>query len=161
MQPLVSVVIPYFNAEANLAETVQGLAWQTFQDFEVVVVDDGSHTSSARRALEAQLMARPSYSVGAVAGDKPRRTLPFPVRFVCHAKNRGVAAARNRGAAVSRGQLVAFLDPDDVLEPTALEKLVLLAAHMRSFPGGSPQFRNGTLPVCRRVSPYVCRLVQH
>jgi glycosyltransferase involved in cell wall biosynthesis len=144
VQPLVSVVIPFFNADTFLAETVQSLTWQTLQDFEVVVVDDGSTVHRARQALAAALMARPPYAANASGAP----TLPFPVRFVCHPVNLGLPAARNRGAQASRGQLIAFLDPDDVLEPTALEKLVLLVAHMRSFPGATTSYRHGPCAKC-------------
>ena len=141
MQPLISVVIPFYNAERYLNDTIASLAEQTFRDFEVVVVDDGCHSAASRRALQAAMMAQPPY-VAAVNASSISPDVPFPVRFVCHADNRGLAAARNSGASASRGVLVAFLDPDDTLHPTALEKLALLAAHLRSFPGASSQYRN-------------------
>jgi len=135
------VVIPFYNAEQYLNETIASLAQQTFRDFEVVVVDDGCQSAASRRALQVAMMVQPPY-IAAVNASSISPDAPFPVRFVCHGDNRGLAAARNSGASASRGVLVAFLDPDDTLHPTALEKLALLAAHLRSFPGASSQYRN-------------------
>jgi len=118
----VSVVIPAFNGEATVGAAVSSALWQTYRDFEVVVVDDGSRDAT-----------------GSIAG-----SFPEPVRVV-HQENAGVAAARNRGMAEARGELIAFCDADDVLLPQHLEALV--AVHDRHggivtsdcywlFPGG-------------------------
>ena len=97
----VSVVIPAFEAEATVGAAISSALWQTYRDFEVVVVDDGSHDAT-----------------GSIAG-----SFPEPVRVV-RQENAGVAAARNRGVAEAQGELIAFCDADDVLLPQHLEALV-------------------------------------
>lgn len=98
--PLISVVIPAYNAEKYLAETLESVRAQTFRDYEVIVVDDGSTDCSFD-----------------IAG-----------RFdgVCRLRqtNRGAAAARNSGISVARGAYVAFLDADDLWMPAKLETQV-------------------------------------
>jgi len=95
--PLVSVVIPAYNAEAYIEAAVESVLAQAFRDFELIVVDDGSTDSTAVR-------------LGAY-GDA-LRCLRQP--------NGGVSQARNRGVEASRGRLVAFLDADDVWLPEKL-----------------------------------------
>ena len=155
-QPLVSVVVPYYNAEAYLNETVASLAAQTLRDFEVVVVDDGSSTTSKRALGAAWTNSDATAGIPDAAMPGAAAPLPFPVRFVCHVENRGLSAARNSGAAASRGVLIVFLDPDDTLEPMALEKMVLLAAYTRSFPGASAHFRNGAARADRKSLCCLC-----
>ncbi len=99
--PLVSVIIPAFNAEKHLAETLESLRAQTFSDFEAIIVDDGS---TDRTAAVAQAY---------VEGD-PRFRL-------FRQKNAGVAGARNAALAQAKGQWIAFLDADDVWMPEKLE----------------------------------------
>lgn len=97
----VSVVIPAFDAEATIGAAVSSVLWQTYRDFEVVVVNDGSRDATP-----------------AIAS-----SFPEPVRVVDQ-ENAGVAAARNRGVAEAQGELIAFCDADDVLLPRHLEALV-------------------------------------
>jgi len=97
----VSVVVPAFDAEATLGAAISSALWQSYRDFEVVVVDDGSGDAT-----------------GAIAS-----SFPQPVRVV-RQENAGVAAARNRGVAEAQGELIAFCDADDVLLPQHLEALV-------------------------------------
>ena len=97
----VSVVIPAFEAEATVGAAISSALWQTYRDFEVVVVEDGSRDAT-----------------GSIAG-----SFPEPVRVV-RQENAGVAAARNRGVAEAQGELIAFCDADDVLLPQHLEALV-------------------------------------
>jgi glycosyltransferase involved in cell wall biosynthesis len=97
----VSIVIPAFDAERTVGAAISSALWQTYSDFEVVVVDDGS--SDATSAIAS--------------------SFPEPVQVVAQ-ENAGVAAARNRGIAQARGELIAFCDADDVLLPQHLEALV-------------------------------------
>jgi glycosyltransferase involved in cell wall biosynthesis len=97
--PEVSVVIPAYNAEATLAETLASIQAQTFQDFEAIVVDDGSVDGTAELV---------------------RATADARIRVVC-VDNGGVASARNHGIALARGQFVAFLDADDLWEAEKLD----------------------------------------
>jgi glycosyltransferase involved in cell wall biosynthesis len=97
--PKVSVVIPTYNRENFLHETIESVLAQTYQDFEVIVVDDGS-TDNTRELISA-----------------------FPVRYF-YQENQGVAAALNKGAELSRGEYIAFLGSDDVWLRYILEKEV-------------------------------------
>ncbi len=96
--PLVSVIIPAYNRETYLAETLDSLQAQTLQDFEVIVVDDGSTDGTA---------------------DLIRRR-PERIHYI-YQENAGPAAARNRGLSQARGRFVAFLDSDDLWRPRFLE----------------------------------------
>jgi glycosyltransferase involved in cell wall biosynthesis/peptidoglycan/xylan/chitin deacetylase (PgdA/CDA1 family) len=101
--PTVSVVIPCYNLGAYLDQAVQSVLDQTFTDLEILVVDDGS-TDEATRHLFV------SY----------RR----PKTRIIRTENRGPAAARNRGLREARASYLCFLDADDLLEPTFLDKAV-------------------------------------
>jgi GT2 family glycosyltransferase/SAM-dependent methyltransferase len=103
MSSLVSVVIPCFNLAAYLDETVQSVLDQTFQDFEIVIVDDGSDDAATRHMLA-------SY----------RR----PKTRIVRIENRGLPGARNRGLEEAVGRYVSFLDADDLYEPSFLERTV-------------------------------------
>lgn len=99
--PEVSVVIPAYKAARFIAETLDSVFAQTFKDFEVVVVNDGSpDTEELERALE-----------------------PFAARIkYVRQENLGAGAARNRGLRETRAPLVAFLDADDIWLPNFLEE---------------------------------------
>lgn len=106
---LVSVVVPAYNAEAFLSETVACVLRQTHRDWELIIVDDGS-----------------SDSTGAVAASFAREPR---VRYV-RQENAGVSAARNAGARLARGAYLAFLDADDLWVETCLgKKLQFLEQH--------------------------------
>jgi glycosyltransferase involved in cell wall biosynthesis len=107
VNPLVSVIVPTYNGEAFLRETLDSVFAQTYQPFEVVVCDDGS--SDQTLAILAEYAGR--------------------LRLV-QQKNQGVAAARNRASLEARGEFLAFLDHDDLWEPHMLATLVpMLVAH--------------------------------
>jgi glycosyltransferase involved in cell wall biosynthesis len=101
--PTVSVIIPAYNAEPFVAETVESVLHQTYQDLEIIVVDDGS-TDRTAAALEE-------------FGDRVR---------VLRQANAGVAAARNAGVRMASGSWIAFLDADDLWLPHKLERQLLL-----------------------------------
>src|SRR5688572_16824606 len=103
--PTVSVVIPLYNARDVILETVQSVLAQTWKDYEIVVIDDGSTDGS-----------------GEVA-----RAFGPAFRYV-RQENRGVARARNRGIEESTGTYIALLDHDDLWHPTKLEKQVTVLA---------------------------------
>lgn len=100
-EPLVSVVIPTYDAVALLMETLQSVQAQTFTDFEIVVINDGSTDDTATRL--ADLAARESR-----------------LRVISQ-ENQGVGAARNRGIDEARGRYVALVDHDDLWLPKKLE----------------------------------------
>ena len=106
---LVSVIVPAYNAEAFISQSIQSALQQTHTDIEVIVVDDCSSDGTA--SLVAQ----------SAAAD-PR------VCLLRNEANVGPAAARNRGILeAARGAWIAILDADDAFEPTRIEKLLALA----------------------------------
>jgi glycosyltransferase involved in cell wall biosynthesis len=126
--PRVSVVIPAYDAAATVGAAVESVLWQTYDDLELVVVDDGSTDET-----------------GAIVAAHPG-----PIRLV-HQENAGVGAARNRGIAEASGDLIAFCDADDLLLPRHLEALVetfdrgggglATANHYWLLPGGLDRTR--------------------
>ena len=100
--PKVSVIIPAYNAMTYLPESVESVRRQTFTDFEVLLIDDGSSDEIVQWATQIT---------------DPR------VKLISQ-KNQGVSEARNTGIAHAQGEYVAFLDADDLWEPTKLEKQV-------------------------------------
>lgn len=102
--PLVSVVIPAWNAEKTLARTLQSVLSQTVSSLQVIVVDDGSTDDTAAVARRA-------------AGADPRVT-------VVSRENGGVAAARNEGISLCTGKYIRFVDADDTLPPDSMERMV-------------------------------------
>lgn len=97
-EPLVSVVIAFLNEERFLEEAIQSVIKQDYSNWELVVVDDGSTDRSTKIAKE-------------YAGKYPGKI--FYTDHAGHA-NRGLSASRNHGISQTKGQLVAFLDADDV-----------------------------------------------
>ena len=100
--PLVSIIVAAWNGERFLQEALESAFAQDYEPFEVVFVDDGSEDGTAEIAQS------------------------FPVRYL-HQENKGLPAARNAGLEIARGDLVAFLDADDVLPPA---KLRIQASHL-------------------------------
>lgn len=109
--PLVSVIIPIYNGTATIERALASVFAQTFTDFEIVVVDDGSTDDTP--------------SVMARFGDRIR---------VIRETNRGFCVARNAGVAASRGELIALIDHDDQWLPRKLE---LTVAALQNDPGAS------------------------
>ena len=101
--PRVSVVIPVYNREAYIGAAIDSILAQTFADFEILVIDDGS-TDGSREVV---------------------RTYRDPrVRLLCQEHNQGLPRTRNAGVDAARGAYLAFLDSDDVAYPTRLAKQV-------------------------------------
>ena len=113
--PVVSVVMIFLNGEKFIQEAIDSIVGQTFTDWELMLVDDGSNDSSTQIAL--------SY-----VGKYPGR-----VTYLEHEwhRNRGMSASRNLGVRHSKGRYIAFLDADDVWLPHKLERQVLI---MESLP---------------------------
>ena len=101
MAPEVSVIIPCYNGERFLKATLESVFSQSYLDFEVIVVDDGSTDGSGSIIKEY--------------GDRIHAVFT---------ENRGVSAARNLGTRLARGALLQYLDADDLLHPDALKKRV-------------------------------------
>lgn len=110
--PLISVIVPVYNAGRYVAECLDSIAKQSYANLEVVMINDGSSDDS-----------------GAVcerfaAGDHRFRLI--------NTVNRGVSAARNLGIAEARGRYVMFVDADDMIHPSMLERLMEVAAESGS-----------------------------
>lgn len=110
-RPAVSVVIPVYNQQPYVEEAVRSILAQTFTDFELVAIDDGSTDASL------QILQR-------LAVDDVRMR-------VYTQENRGRSATRNRGVELARADLVAMMDPDDISSP---ERLALQHAYMTAHP---------------------------
>lgn len=104
-----SVVIPLYNKELSIRNTILSVLNQSYQNFEIVIINDGSTDNS----------------VEAVKTIKDAR-----IRLI-HQENQGVSAARNRGIKESRYEWIAFLDSDDLWESNHLEEIVKM---MNTFP---------------------------
>jgi GT2 family glycosyltransferase len=102
-RPLISVVMPVYETDpGHLREAIASVRAQTYPDWELVVVDDGSKRQSTRRAV-SRAVSRDPRITGRMLG-----------------RNSGISAATNAGLELCRGELVAFLDHDDTLAPGAL-----------------------------------------
>lgn len=104
-KPLISLIMPVYNAEDYIARSVDTVLAQTFSDSEIILVDDESTDHSAE--------------IVDWYGEK------YPNVIVTHRKNGGVPAARNTGIGLARGKYIAFMDNDDMLRPGMLQKLYL------------------------------------
>ena len=101
--PLVSVIIPTYNRTNLIGGAIQSVLNQTFQDFEIIVIDDGS-TDNTEETVN-------SFN-------------NIKIRYISHSNNRGVSAARNTGIRASRGEYIALLDSDDEWLPGKLDKQI-------------------------------------
>lgn len=119
--PKASIIVPAHNAAATLLGTLESLLGQTYRDFEIIVVDDGS-TDATRRIAEAYCA-------------DPR------VRVV-RQKHTGVSAARNTGIDLARGRFIGFCDADDMWLPS---KLGTHLAHLDANPDVGFSFSAATL----------------
>lgn len=104
MQPLVSIIVPVYNASAHLARCVDSLAAQSHRRIEIILVDDGSTDGS-----------------GALCDDLSAQDNRITV---IHQTNSGVSTARNVGIAHSTGDFIQFVDADDFVDPQMTELLV-------------------------------------
>ena len=96
--------MPVYNGEKHLAQAIDSVLGQTFGDFELIIVDDGSTDGTA------QMLA--GY------GQRDQRVRIY------HQENQGVTVSRNAGCCVARGEYIAVLDADDVSLPQRLERQV-------------------------------------
>lgn len=101
IKPLVSAIVPVFNGEKYLAATLSSILSQTYENLEIIVVNDGSTDGTA--------------AICSSIGDK--------IRYI-QKSNAGVSAARNRGIAEASGKYIAFLDADDKWMPNKIERQV-------------------------------------
>lgn len=99
-----SIIIPIYNVEQYLEETINTVLNQSFADFELILVDDGSTDSSGKICDEF--------------AKKDKR-----VRVI-HKKNEGVSVARNTGVQAAKGEYIGFVDSDDIIEPCMYEIMI-------------------------------------
>ena len=108
---MISVIIPVYNSEQYLKETIDSVFSQTLKNWELILVDDGSEDSSG------------SICDSAEESDSRVR--------VIHKKNGGISSARNAGLDIAEGTYFFFLDADDTIHPSTLEALSNIANHHR------------------------------
>ncbi len=122
--PLVTVVIPAFNAEAFIGEAIASIQRQTIDDWQLIVVNDGARDQTLAAARQA-------------AGDDPR------IRIIHFDRNQGISVASNAGFDAAHGEFIARLDSDDRAAPTRLaaqveafranDRLAVVGSHARVF----------------------------
>ncbi|MBU1118700.1 FkbM family methyltransferase [Patescibacteria group bacterium] len=103
--PLISVIIPCYNYGNYISEALNSIFAQTLQDFEVIIIDDGSTDPGTEKEL---------------------KTIKHPKVQVIFQENSGVSNARNKGISKAKGKYICCLDPDDILDPTYFEKCLLV-----------------------------------
>ena len=103
MRPKLSVIIASYNHQDYIAETLRSLEEQTFEDFEIIIVDDGSADKTVEVAKSAQSRAQ-----------------------IYTQENQGVVAARNRGVSLAKGRYICFVDSDDIVLPERFAKQVAM-----------------------------------
>ena len=99
-----SIIVPVYQVEAHIDECITSILDQTFRDFELILVDDGS------------LDRCPAICDAYAQKDSRIR--------VIHQKNQGLSAARNTGLQAARGDYIGFVDSDDFIEASMYEKLL-------------------------------------
>lgn len=104
-EPMVSVIVPCYNAEKTLKRTIQSLEQQTFKDFEVILINDGS-TDNTKGLIESI-----------------QKLSTLTIKFESQ-NNSGVSAARNHGIKLAQGKYLCFLDADDVYHRRFFERTV-------------------------------------
>jgi len=109
MEPTVSVVIPVYSRAGTIMRALRSVMCQSFNNLEIVVVDDGS-TDETVAIVEAAHISN--------------------LTLIRHSWNQGAAAARNTGIRAARGRYVAFLDSDDVWAPEKLSRQLSKLEHM-------------------------------
>jgi len=113
--PKISIILPVYNAENSITATVVSVLKQSFGDFELIMIDDGSSDHSLALMLS-------------FASEDPR------IKVVSQS-NKGVSAARNLGAEMARGSLLAFIDSDDLWHPEKLSRHFALHASDKEIAG--------------------------
>lgn len=138
-----SVIIPLYNKAAYIERAIQSVVSQTFQEFELIVVDDGSTDNPLppKGDSTAERLGRLGFSSPPLGG-----------WGVFQQQNQGVSTARNNGVKLAKYDYIAFLDADDTWEPTYLEEMNdLIAAYPNAGIYGSSYFivKNGK----KRIAP--------
>lgn len=136
---LVSIVVPIYNGEAYLEKCIKSIINQTYDNFELILVDDGSTDNT--------------YNLGKMIATKDDRISIF------HYENGGVSCARNEGISHINGEYFTFVDVDDELEPSALEKAIFSLESSKSnviIYGWNVQLENSveSIKICDEIQVY-------
>ena len=108
----VSVLMPVFNSEKFIYQAIQSILDQTFQDFELIITDDGSTDNSL--------------SIIETFNDKR-------IKLIKNTSNLGLTASRNDAINISNGEYIAFLDSDDISRQDRLEKQIAFLENNKEF----------------------------
>ena len=130
-----SVIIPLYNKAPYVAKAIGSVLSQTFTDYELIVVNDGSTDNSATIAAQA--------------------LIGHPNSMLIQQENAGVSAARNNGVAASKGEYLCFLDADDWWDPTFLEEMEKL---VEEFPEAGIYGSNYTIVNERKHKTRIARI---
>lgn len=131
---MISIIVPVYKAEVFFDKCVQSVLNQTYKDFELLLVDDGSPDSCPQMCDQWA-------------------TMDNRVKAI-HKQNGGVSSARNKGLELAQGEYIAFMDSDDTLPEDALEKLIKEIEHTKADATfGSFQFQYGD-----KLQPHSSRL---
>ena len=103
---MISVIVPVYNVEKYLSRCIDSILNQTYKDYEIILIDDGSKDSSGKICDE---YAKNHNNIS-----------------VIHTKNRGLSAARNTGTENSHGEYITFVDSDDLISNSFLSDLYTL-----------------------------------
>ncbi|MCP3178140.1 glycosyltransferase [Desulfuromonas sp. KJ2020] len=117
MKPKISVIIPTYNREKLITETIESVFNQTYKDIEIIVIDDGSTDNTVNIVKKLQEQSK----------------LPFRVELLL--ENLGVSAARNLGVFLAKGDYVSFLDSDDYWFSDKLKKQIEFLDSNQEFIG--------------------------
>lgn len=102
--PLVSIIVPFLNQERFIGEAIESVLAQNYENWELILVDDGSTDNSAKIVREFAL------------------SHPEKIYLISHPKNLGASAARYTGIQITKGEFITFLDSDDVFFPDTIER---------------------------------------
>lgn len=109
-EPLVSIIVPSYNSEQYISDTLTSVQNQTYQKWECIVIDDGSND------LSKEIISS---------------FLKDDLRIKYHyQQNSGLSAARNKGMSLAKGEFIQFLDSDDVIYKNKIEKMVFEYQHL-------------------------------
>ncbi len=124
-----SIIIPLYNKASYIRKALESVLAQTYTDYELIVVDDGSTDESAN--IVETMLREVKGTENSKADTPASRLSPFAFRLLKQ-QNAGVSAARNNGVVQASGNYIAFLDADDWWEPTYLERMAQL---INDYPG--------------------------
>ncbi|WP_251197564.1 glycosyltransferase family 2 protein [Anaerotardibacter muris] len=142
--PLISVIVPVYNVENYLGDCLDSLLKQTYSNYEVIVVDDGSTDNS-----------------GHICDHYAKEHVPIKV---LHKKNGGLSDARNAGLIESGGSYIAFVDGDDYVSPVFLEMLYkaieVTGAEISAVVGGTSFTDGNEVPLCSSMEDFSTKTLE-